>query len=39
MGGKHWSLYLKQCMSLGIAPDERATPKSILEEQKEKFFF
>jgi len=36
MGGKHWSLYLKQCSLLGIVPDERATPKPILEEQKRK---
>jgi len=36
MGGEHWKLYLKQCTSLGISPDERVTPKSVLEEQKQK---
>ena len=37
MRGEHWKLYLKQCMSLDIRPDDRATPKAVLEEQKEKF--
>ena len=37
MGGEHWKLYLKQCTSLDIRPDDRATPKAVLEEQKEKF--
>jgi len=37
MGGEHWSVYLKQCVLLNIVPDERATPKAVLEEQKEKF--
>ncbi len=37
MGGKHWRLYLKQWTLLDIAPDERATPKAILEEQRERF--
>ena len=35
MGGEHWALYLKQCMSLEIAPDEGATPRTVLEEQKD----
>ena len=35
MGGKHWALYLKQCMSLEIPPDEGATPRTVLEEQKD----
>ena len=35
MGGEHWALYLKQCMLLEIPLDEGATPRTVLEEQKD----